>query len=323
MFFSNLNTFSIIIFTLLLVISLIVFYFGFREYKKTKNRFRFYSMIAILLSFFVLSIPIFWIKTLKIENNNIVWTNIVFALDVSKSMNALDFNNGNDTYSRLTASKKFIGDFIEKNPWNKYALVVFAWDAIRVLPFTNDADLFMTILLWVNENNISKQWTNLKEAITEWFKNFTTEDDYGVLVLISDWGDETDLSITDFKNSENPKNVKLFVMWVGSTKWAYIPIWQDPFWKNLYKTYNSQTVVTQLNEQSLKKLASFFDWDYFSLTQFSSLDNKAGLLKNVTTKTFFSKSENIVDLTRIIIFVSFIFFLIYLISLLRYGKNKK
>jgi hypothetical protein len=84
----------------------------------------------------------------------------------------------------------------------------------------------------------------------------------------------------------------------------------------IYKTYNSQTVVTKLNEQSLKKLASFFDGDYFSLTQFSSLDNKAGLLKNVTTKTFFSKSENIVDLTRIITFVSFVFFLVYLIFLL-------
>lgn len=323
MLFTNLNKFSITIFTLLLVISLIVFYFGFREYKKTKNRFRFYSTIAILISFFVLSIPIFLIQALKIENNNIVWTNIVFALDVSKSMNALDLNNNNDTYSRLTASKKFIGDFIEKNPWNKYALVVFAWDAVRTLPFTNDADLFMTILWWVDENNISKQWTNLKEAITEWFKNFTDEDDYGVLVLISDWGDETDLNITDFKNSENPKNVKLFVMWVGSTKWAYIPIWQDPFWKNIYKTYNSQTVVTKLNEQSLRKLASFFDGDYFSLTQFSNLDNLTSPLKNVTTKTFFSKTENLVDLTRIITFVSFVFFLVYLIFLLRYDKNKK
>ncbi|MFA5917373.1 MAG: VWA domain-containing protein [Candidatus Gracilibacteria bacterium] len=278
-------------------------------------------MIAILISFFILSITIFGIKALKIENNNIVGTNIVFALDVSKSMNALDFNNGNDTYSRLTASKKFIGDFIEKNPGNKYALVVFAGDAIRVLPFTNDADLFMTILLGVNENNISKQGTNLKDAITEGFKNFTEEDDYGVLVLISDGGDETDLNISDFKNSKNPKDVKLFVMGVGGTKGAYIPIGQDPFGKMIYKTYNSQTVVTKLNEQSLKKLASFFDGDYFSLTQFSSLDNKAGLLKNVTTKTFFSKSENIVDLTRIITFVSFVFFLVYLIFLLWVGKK--
>lgn len=321
MIFTNINTFSSTIFILLLIISLIVLYLQFLEYKKTQNKHRFYWIIFLLVSFIILLIPIFWIKTLKNTNSTTTWTNIVFALDVSKSMNALDFNDWNSVFSRLIAAKNFIADFITKNPWNKYSLVVFAWDVERVLPFTTDADLFVTMLSAVDENNVTKQWTDLQDAIKNGYKNFNSDDNFWSLVLISDWGDEESINLNDLKDLKNDK-IKLLVVWVGSTSWANIPIWQDPFWQIMYKTYNGEKVVTKLNESSLKEVANYFSWEYYNLDKLSKTSNLESLLDNVSKKALVTNKENYIDLTRYFVIFSFVFFLIYLIYLAWYDKNK-
>lgn len=321
MIFSNLNTFSVTICILLLVISLIVFYFEFKEYNKTKNKQRFYGVVSLIISFLILLLPIFWIKSLNKENIKTEWTNIVFVLDVSKSMNALDFSEGREVFSRLIAAKSFIGDYISQNQWNKYSLVVFAWDTQRVLPFTQDTDLFVTMLTSVNENNVSKQWTNLKDALKDWFKNFTEDNDFWSIVLISDWSDEDSISLDELKDLKNEK-IKLLVVWVWTTLWAHIPIWQDPFWQIVYKTFNGEKVVTKLNENSLKEIANYFLWEYYNLDRLSKTNDLSSLLKGVSKKALTTNKENYVDLTRNFVIISFLFFIIYLISLFRYGKNK-
>ncbi|NDK08850.1 VWA domain-containing protein [Candidatus Gracilibacteria bacterium] len=321
MIFSNINTASITIFILLFVISLIVFYFELKEYKKTKNKQRFTGVIFLLISFIILLFPIFGIKTLKNINSKSEGTNIVFVLDVSKSMNALDFSEGREVFSRLIAAKSFIGDFISQNQGNKYSLVVFAGDTQRVLPFTQDTDLFVTMLTSVDENNVSKQGTNLKDALKDGFKNFTSDNDFGSIVLISDGSDEDSINLDELKDLKN-ENVKLLVVGVGTTLGAHIPIGQDPFGQIVYKTYNGEKVVTKLNENSLKDIANYFSGNYYNLDRLSKTDDLASLLKGVSKKTLTTNKENYVDLTRNFVIVSFLFFIIYLISLFRYGKNK-
>ncbi len=258
---------------------------------------------------------------MKKKNTTTEWTNIVFVLDVSKSMNALDFSEWNSIFSRLIAAKNFIADFISKNQWNRYSLVVFAWDTQRVLPFTSDAELFVTMLSAIDENNVSKQGTNLVGALKDWFKNFTVDNDFWSLVLISDWSDEKSINLSELRDLKNDK-IKLLVVWVWTTAWANIPIWQDPFWQIMYKTYGGQKVVTKLNESSLKEVANYFSWDYYNLDKLSKTENLESLLKDVSKKAIITNKENYVDLTRYFVILSFLFFLIYLISLIRYDKNK-
>lgn len=49
---------------------------------------------------------------------------IVFVLDVSKSMNTIDIQN--NSYSRLEYAKAQIRSYLSSHPENKYALVIFA-----------------------------------------------------------------------------------------------------------------------------------------------------------------------------------------------------
>jgi len=319
---TNLNTTTLTIFTLFFIVSLIVFYLNFKEYKAQKNKFKFYQVWALLISFLILSLAIFWFKTVKNQDNSFFWTNIVFTLDVSKSMKALDFQESSNLYSRLQAAKWFIWDFISKFTWNKYALVVFAGDSMRVLPFSDDPNLFLTMLSWVDENNVTKQWTNIEDAINNWLKNFTKDNPEWVLVLISDWDDWNTIDLSKIANNDLWKKIKLLVIWVWSTKWAYIPVWQDVFGQINYKTYNWSKVVTKLDEKNLKAIADKYNWTYYSLDNLKNIDKLWNLLDWISKKEILTKSENSYDMTRNIVILSFVFFVLYLVLLLKYDKNK-
>jgi Ca-activated chloride channel family protein len=59
---------------------------------------------------------------------------IVLALDVSTSMSAQDFQPG----GRLQAAKAVLGEFIQRRPHDRLALITFAADAYVVCPLTSD-----------------------------------------------------------------------------------------------------------------------------------------------------------------------------------------
>ncbi|MCX8058538.1 MAG: VWA domain-containing protein [Spirochaetes bacterium] len=59
---------------------------------------------------------------------------IVFCIDVSSSMMALDFGD----ISRLDIAKNFIIDFIKKRPFDYYSVVIFAKNAFIYVPLTFD-----------------------------------------------------------------------------------------------------------------------------------------------------------------------------------------
>lgn len=322
MIFSNLNLITTTIFILFIIISFFVFRLYFKEYLISQNRERFFAVIFLLISFLILSVWIFWIKFLKLEKNIYVWTNITFVLDVSKSMKALDFEKDWKKYSRLDICKKLINDFVEKNKWNRYSLVVFAWETQRVLPFTNDVNLFSTILFGIDENNVSKQWTDLKNALIEWMNNFTGEDDYGLLVLFSDWDDDNILSSVDLRKIKQKTNVNKLVVWVWNKNWSNIPEWINLFWEDDYKMYNWEAVITKLNEDNLINIASILDWYYYNLGEMNNYDLINKVLADSISKTYYSKSENYFDLTRFFVFLSFIFFLLYLAFIIKHDENK-
>ncbi len=310
MFFTNLNIFSIILFLWILCLIVFMIYRTYFDYKKNKNKLIFLSNIFLILSIFMLSIWIFWPKKISNSAKNYLWTNIVFVLDVSKSMNAIDIKSKDLVYSRLEASKKFIEEFLLNYPWNKYSLVVFAWEAIRILPFTSDTNLFSTFLSWVDSKNLSKQGSNLVLAINEWLKNFTKENDAWVLVLLSDWDDEKNLNLEKLNDK-----IKFLSIWVWTTKWSYIPIWKNIFGDTVYKTYKWWKVITKLYEENLKKIANFYNWIYSNLNDFWDFSKLDSTLNQVSKQSFIDNSENSLDLKRYISMFSFVFFLLYIIFL--------
>ncbi len=65
---------------------------------------------------------------------------ILLAVDVSGSMNAMDFNLDGKPVSRLTVVKKVVGTFIDARPNDRIGLLAFAGRPYLVCPLTLDHD---------------------------------------------------------------------------------------------------------------------------------------------------------------------------------------
>ena len=320
--FQNINLITSSVFIIIILWVLLLVYFYLKKKNKLAKKYSLffqdnnisYSLLFLIISFFIVLIWIFDFKWgEKDQKNELSWIDIVFVLDVSKSMNVLDFKDESYSYSRLDIAKTMISEYILNNIENRFWLVVFAWDAISISPLTTDSDTFLTFLENVDYRNLSVQWSNFEKAIELWVNRFDDSDRAKVMIIISDWGDIDDkIDLSSIENSVKDKDINSFVFWVWTDEWWMIITWEDFSWRSIYQRYKWEFVISKLNEESLDKLANSLDWTYFRADSIEKIWNyTASLDKNIIEVV--STTRQKVDGTRYLWFISFIFFLIYLI----------
>jgi Ca-activated chloride channel family protein len=113
---------------------------------------------------------------------------IVFAMDVSKSMLAEDV-----APSRLEKSKQIVSQIINELGNDRIGIVAYAGSAFPVLPITTDYSVAKMFLQSMNTEMVSSQGTSLDEAIklsSTYFddKSKTSK----LLILISDGEDHSE-----------------------------------------------------------------------------------------------------------------------------------
>ncbi|MEL6671310.1 MAG: VWA domain-containing protein [Bacteroidota bacterium] len=79
--------------------------------------------------------------SMREENVQTEGIDIVIALDISGSMNALDFNP-----NRLEAAKRKAADFVGAREHDRLGLVVFAGESFTQCPLTTDHAMYLTLL---------------------------------------------------------------------------------------------------------------------------------------------------------------------------------
>ena len=191
--------------------------------------------------------------------------NIVFALDVSQSMNVEDIWK----YSRIDAAKRKIIEIIRENPGNNYALNIFAGESVRVLPFTNDIGLISTFLLGLDSRNITKQWSDIPWALDQAHKSFNELQSWKV-ILISDGTDEEIEIPKSIKNSYKDKRLELIILGIWTLQGWYIPSNNS---LNPYKIYNGSIVISSLNQWGLIKISESMWWTYADIDEFENYDS--------------------------------------------------
>ena len=326
----NLNITSILIFLTIIISSSFLIFLFFKKREKLKKKYFllfnqknsfYFKYIYLLLSLIIILFWIFEIKYWEKEQKTKVnWIDIVFVLDVSKSMNALDFTDSGYHISRLNFSKTLIADYVLKNTENRYSLVIFAWDAISISPLTTDSSIFLTFLENVDYRNLSKQWTNLEKAmllgVNRLNKGSSEEKRAKALILLSDWWDFWEKIDFDYIEGILTKDITNFIIWIWKTIWAKIPIGQDYFWNIKYQTFKWIQVITKLNEENLKKISTVVGWDYVKADDISDLERISYKINTLEKKAIFKTEwKNKKDFWRILSILSMLFFLLYLIDL--------
>ncbi len=305
MTFTDLHTFSVF---LCIVIFFIWGYFLIDIYRRQRAKVSILLLLSILTILVIAVLgPRWWLVA---QTQNYVWSNIVFLVDVSKSMDALDFDD--DSLSRLDTTKYFISEFIKWNPNNKYALDVFSGDAVRLLPFTNDSSIYQTVLSSISESSVWTSWSDILWAITTSLSHFS-DDTPGLIVMLTDGWDDEIKGTEELQAILKDTAVELMVIGVGNEKWSYIPTSVDVFGRVQYKTYQWKRVVTRLNDSGL---IAFTDnlWVYKKLDSLWDIQDIFRSVKWTSEKLTFvnnsSQRRNLVFPFMMIVWILWIFFIL-------------
>lgn len=189
---------------------------------------------------------------------------IVFALDISNSMNCEDL-----LPSRLEKAKKLMLNILEQNSESKFGIIIFAGEAYTLLPLTYDKNAVELNLKNITTELIDIQGTDLGIALKEAAGLFNKNQKKGkIIVLISDGEDHEgneDSGIDYIKD----QNIHVISVGMGTQKGGTIPYFSQGVQMGNFTDENGETVISKLQKKSLQKIANKTNGNYLS-----SIDNQ-------------------------------------------------
>ena len=187
----------------------------------------------------------------KLETVKREGVDVVFAVDVSKSMLAEDV-----APNRMDKAKQLVTQIINSLASDRIGIIAYAGKAFPQLPITTDYAAAKMFLQSMNTDMLSSQGTAINEAINL-AKTYYDDDEQTnrVLIIISDGEDHSEQAAEVAKEAEE-EGIRILTIGVGSTKGAPIPI-KDIQGRvlNYKKDQNGETVITKLDEETLKSIA--------------------------------------------------------------------
>jgi Ca-activated chloride channel homolog len=151
---------------------------------------------------------------------------IVLGLDVSGSMQALDFTVDNSRINRIAVVKAVVGRFIEERPNDRIGLVAFASSPYLVSPLTLDHDWLLQNLERVSVAPAGEDGTAIGSAIAAAVNHLrTTAAKSKVVILLTD-GVNNSGKISPLAAAEAARalGVKVYTIGVGVRGKAPIPV---------------------------------------------------------------------------------------------------
>ena len=186
----------------------------------------------------------------KLETVTREGVDIVFAIDVSKSMLAEDV-----APNRLEKAQQLTAQIINNLVSDRVGIIAYAGKAVPQLPITTDYAAAKMFLQNMNTDMLSSQGTAIDEAIQLSRTYFNdAEQTNRVLVIISDGEDHKDLNL-DVAKAAAKEGIKIFTIGVGSEKGGPIPLKRNGVVMRYKKNQKGEAVITKLNPNTLTAIA--------------------------------------------------------------------
>ena len=187
----------------------------------------------------------------KLETIRSEGVDIVFAVDVSKSMLAEDI-----APNRLEKSKQLVTQIVNSLVSDRIGIIAYAGKAFPQLSITTDYASAKMFLQNMNTDMLSSQGTAISEAIQLSKTYFDNEDQANrVLIIISD-GEDHDGEALNIAEEAAEQGIRILTVGVGNTKGGPIPIKRNGVVLNYKKDNQGETVITRLDESTLKEIAA-------------------------------------------------------------------
>ncbi|MFQ6613012.1 MAG: VWA domain-containing protein [Fidelibacterota bacterium] len=219
--------------------------------RKWKQRLTLWSWVFLLLA---ASGPQIGTRLTPVERKGV---DLVFAIDVSTSMNAEDVKP-----SRLEKAKFEISQMIRQLKGDRVAIIIFAGSSHLYLPLTTDYEAALLFLENIDTNMIQTQGTALSMAIRTGLSAFSEESKkYKVLVLVTD-GEDHEGQAVELAAEAAKKGMVIHTVGVGTVSGSLIPLFDSAGIKEYKRDNSGKLITTVLNESILKDIADAGNGDY-------------------------------------------------------------
>jgi Ca-activated chloride channel family protein len=215
-------------------------------------------ILALLLLIIGIAGPRFGSRLTEVKHEGI---EIMVALDVSNSMRAEDIPP-----NRLERAKQELSKLMDKLSDDRIGLIVFAGDAYSQIPITSD---YLSAKMFLNEINtgmVSRQGTDIAEAIDLALKSFSPDTKAGkALIIISD-GENHEGNVEASVKKAKDKGIRIFTIGMGLPQGARIPERSGSGTQDFLRDKDGNFIVTRLDEKLLAGLAETGKGRYYRAT---------------------------------------------------------
>ncbi len=245
------------------------------------------KLVVLALAFACLAIALVNPKIgTKLETVKREGVDIVFAIDVSKSMLAEDI-----APNRLEKAKQLVTQIINNLASDRVGIIAYAGKAFPQLPITTDYAAAKMFLQSMNTDMLSSQGTAIDEAIKLAKTYYDDEEQTNrVLIIISDGEDHSE-EAASVAEEANEEGIRIFTIGVGDVKGGPIPEKRNGIVLNYKKDSNGETVITRLNEEILQSIATKANGEYINGRNTNEVVEKIGEILNKMDKTEFEAKQ--------------------------------
>jgi Ca-activated chloride channel family protein len=247
------------------------------------------ALLYLTLAFFLLALA----RPQKVDTTSQVQESgidMMLAIDLSPSMEALDYHRDGQDISRVDIVRENVGRFIRDRPNDRIGMVAFAGEAYLMSPLTLDHD-------WLEQNverlqvGLAGDATAIGSAIAVCANRLRDEPGKSKIIVLLTDGANNAGKITPFAAAQAAAalHIKIYTIGAGSADVAKFPI-RDPFTGQ--RTYT--TIPVDIDNDALQKIADITGGKFFRAADVNSMENVYKTINKLeTTKTATKHFEHI------------------------------
>ncbi|HPM46419.1 MAG TPA: VWA domain-containing protein [bacterium] len=226
-----------------------IFYNNFKAGRKKASGIYFLpniiDLLAVIMAVLALARPVSLEKTVTppVEGKD-----IMVVLDVSGSMEALDFQPKN----RIEAAKSVIESFVKGRTSDRLGLVFFAKDSFLQVPLTTDYDIFIELLSML-KTGVIEDGTAIGNGLGLAVSRLENSSAKSRIVILLTDGDNNagNVSPANAAQYASAKGVKIYSILIGTDAEVPFPAGKDFFGRDTF-----QKVQMKTNPDLLKQISN-------------------------------------------------------------------
>jgi Ca-activated chloride channel homolog len=237
---------------------------GAKTRSKAGRLMAFLGLLSLALLIIALARPRHGKGSSEVESSGI---DIILTLDVSGSMEALDFQLDGKPANRLEVVKNVVGKFVGQRPNDKLGMVAFAGRPYLVSPLTLDHEFLGKRLADVKMGQV-EDGTAIGSAIASSVDHLKESDAKSRIIILLTDGVNNAGSVNPLTAAEAAKalGIKIYAIGAGTMGEAPVPV-RDAFGRT-----HLQKMKVEIDEKMLAEVATSTGGQSFRATDTDSLE---------------------------------------------------